>query len=74
VELSEANYRNSSNDTQMEISTSQTDEKKIAEIQTSYCSQQSKLNKSRIPCLADTGNYISAHICIEKCILMYSAA
>ncbi|XP_011349517.2 baculoviral IAP repeat-containing protein 6 isoform X2 [Ooceraea biroi] len=54
VELSEENFRSNANDSQMEISTSQTDEKKVAEGQTASCSQQSKANKSRVPCLADT--------------------
>lgn len=61
MELSEASSWNSvsnANDSQTKMNTWQTDESK-AEQQTSFRLQQPKPSKSYVPCLADTGNYLS---------------
>lgn len=66
MELSEANSWNSvskASDSQMKVNTWQTDESKATEQHSSFRLQQSKTNKSYVPCLADTGNYLS-FICI----------
>ncbi|KAL6430648.1 hypothetical protein ACFW04_006912 [Cataglyphis niger] len=57
MELSEANSWNSvskASDSQMKVNTWQTDESKATEQHSSFRLQQSKTNKSYVPCLADT--------------------
>lgn len=58
------NLRNNTNDAQVEVNISQTDESKAAEQQTSLRLQQTASNKPRVPCVADTGNYKFYIICI----------
>lgn len=69
MELSETNSWNSvsnGSDSQVKINTWQTDESKAAEQQTSFRLQQPKTSKSYVPCLADTGNYLSyVYVCIK---------
>lgn len=60
------NLRNNSNDPQVEVNISQTDESKAAEQQTSLRLQQAANNKPRVPCVADTGNYKLYYLYIDE--------
>lgn len=56
-ELPEAIPKASVSDPHVQMNISQTDESKAAEQQNSFHPQQTVINKPRVPCLADTGDY-----------------